>query len=77
MAPVYRRGDVLVCSQTAPVRRGDRVVVKTTSNELLVKELRRKTARTVELASINPAEPNVALPADTVSWMARVMWVSQ
>jgi phage repressor protein C with HTH and peptisase S24 domain len=44
MLPAYRRGDVIIVSPAAPVRRGDRVVVKTRGGEVMVKELKRKTA---------------------------------
>ncbi|MHB2166825.1 S24 family peptidase [Alsobacter sp. R-9] len=77
MLPVFRRGDFLICSQTAPVRRGDRVVVKTLDGELMVKELKRRTARTIELASLAPREPDRVIPTANVAWVARVMWVSQ
>ena len=54
MKPAYRDGDVIVVSPGTPIRRGDRVVVKTTGGELMVRELKRRTARTLELQSLNP-----------------------
>jgi len=77
MVPLYRDGDVVIVSPAAPVRRGDRVVVKTTSGEIMAKELRRQTARTVELRSINPAYPDRVIPREEVSWIARILWASQ
>jgi phage repressor protein C with HTH and peptisase S24 domain len=77
MAPLYRDGDVVIVSPSAPVRRGDRVVVKTTTGEIMAKELKRQTARTIELRSINPAFPDRVLGKDEVSWMARILWASQ
>lgn len=77
MAPVYRDGDIVIVSPSAPVRRGDRVVVKTTSGEIMAKELKRQTARTIELKSFNPAYPDRVLGKDEVSWMARILWASQ
>ena len=56
MLPAYRDGDVIVVSPAAPVRRGDRVVVKTKKGEVMVKELKRQTAKQVELKSLNPAQ---------------------
>ena len=53
MEPAYRDGDVIVVSPAAPVRRGDRVVVKTKKGEVMVKELKRQTAKTIELQSLN------------------------
>jgi len=59
------------------VRRGDRVVVKTTEGEVLAKELKRQTARTLELRSLNAEHEDRVLFADDVVWMARILWVSQ
>jgi phage repressor protein C with HTH and peptisase S24 domain len=77
MLPAYRRGDIIVVSPAAPVRRGDRVVVKTRDGEVMVKELKRKTAKSVELQSFNAAHSNRTLPLSDVLWMARIVWASQ
>jgi phage repressor protein C with HTH and peptisase S24 domain len=77
MAPVYRDGDIIIVSPSAPVRRGDRVVVKTTSGEIMAKELKRQTARTIELKSFNSSYPDRLLKKDEVRWVARILWASQ
>ena len=77
MAPLYRDGDVLIVSPTASIRKGDRVVARLTTGEVLAKELRRRTARTVELVSLNPEHDERIVPANEITWMARVMWVRQ
>ena len=77
MAPVYRDGDVVVVSPSAAVRKGDRVVVKTASGDILARELKRQTARTIELRSFNPAYPDLSLRKNEVSWMPRILWASQ
>ena len=77
MMPLYRDGDVLIVSPTASVRKGDRVVARLANGEVLAKELRRRTARTVELISLNPAHEDRTVPLAEVAWMARVMWVRQ
>ena len=77
MAPLYRDGDVLIVSPTASIRKGDRVVARLTTGEVLAKELRRRTARTVELISLNPEHAERIVPANEITWMARVMWVRQ
>lgn len=75
--PVYRDGTHIIVSPAAPVRRGDRVIVKTRSGEVMVKELKRKTARTLELKSLMPAEADRMLTTEEVLWVARVVWASQ
>jgi phage repressor protein C with HTH and peptisase S24 domain len=77
MRPAYRDGDVIVVSPGTPIRRGDRVVVRTTGGEVMVKELKRRTTKTLELASLNPAHADRVLSADDVEWIARIVWVSQ
>jgi len=77
MKPAYRAGDVIVVSPGTPVRRGDRVVVKTSSGEVMVKELKRRTSKTLELASLNPSHPDRTLAPADVEWIARIVWASQ
>jgi len=77
MLPVYRDGDRIVVSPTAPIRRGDRVVVQTSEGEIMAKELKRQTNRTVELTSLNAAHGDRSFTVSEIAWMARIMWVSQ
>ncbi|MFZ5690925.1 MAG: S24 family peptidase [Pseudomonadota bacterium] len=77
MEPAYRKGDIIVVSPAAPVRKGDRVVVKTKDGEVMVKQLARKTAKSIELHSLNPDHPARTLPMSDVLWIARIMWASQ
>jgi phage repressor protein C with HTH and peptisase S24 domain len=75
--PAYRDGDIVVVSPGTAIRRGDRVVVKTTGGEVMVKELKRRTAKTLELASLNPSHADRVLAAEDVAWIARIVWASQ
>jgi phage repressor protein C with HTH and peptisase S24 domain len=77
MLPTYRDGDVIIVSPAAPVRRGDRVVVKTRSGEIMINELKRQTAKQVELKSLNADRPERTLALDDVAWIARIVWASQ
>jgi phage repressor protein C with HTH and peptisase S24 domain len=77
MKPAYRDGDVIVVSPGTPIRRGDRVVVKTRGGEVMVKELKRRTAKTLELQSLNPVHVDRTLAATDVEWIARIVWASQ
>lgn len=77
MLPAYRAGDTIIVAPGAPIRRGDRVVAKTVEGEVMAKELGRRTAKSVELKSLNPAhEDRVFAPAE-IAWMARIIWASQ
>jgi len=77
MRPAYRDGDIIVVSPGAQVRKGDRVVVKTRDGEVMVKELKRRTTKTLELQSLNPNHVDRVLPASDVEWIARIVWASQ
>jgi len=77
MEPAYRDGDIIIVSPAAPIRRGDRVVVRTRDGEVMAKELKRRTAKLIELRSLNAAHPDRTLSAEDVLWIARILWASQ
>lgn len=77
MEPLYRNGDRIVVSPTSPIRKGDRVVVKTRKGEVMAKELSRRSAGKVDLRSLNDTFETRSIPLDDISWMARIVWVSQ
>ena len=77
MLPVYRDGDIIIVSPAAGIRRGDRVVVKTRSGEVMAKLLARKTATSIILASFNPEHEDRHFNLEDIEWMARIVWASQ
>jgi phage repressor protein C with HTH and peptisase S24 domain len=77
MEPVFRAGAIVIVSPGSGIRRGDRVVVKTRDGEVMAKELVRRTARRIELKSVNRARRDPVLAANDVAWLARILWVSQ
>ncbi|HET8918521.1 MAG TPA: helix-turn-helix transcriptional regulator [Xanthobacteraceae bacterium] len=77
MEPAYRDGDIIVVSPSAPLRRGDRVVVRTKSGEVLANELKRRTAKSIELKSLDGLNADRTLPMADVAWIARILWASQ
>jgi phage repressor protein C with HTH and peptisase S24 domain len=77
MTPVVRDGDLVIVSPAAPVRRGDRVVVRTQKGEVMAKELKRQSARRVELRSLNPLHPDFAFDLAELAWIHRIVWASQ
>jgi phage repressor protein C with HTH and peptisase S24 domain len=77
MMPVYREGDTIVVSPGATLRKGDRVVVRTSDGQVMAKILQKQSARSIELASFNPEHPVKTLEAKNVDWMARIIWASQ
>ena len=77
MQPLYRDGEIIIVSPSSPVRRGDRVVVKTNDGEVMAKELKRKTAKTLELKSLNSEHGDRMLAMSDVVWIGRIVWASQ
>lgn len=77
MEPVFRDGDLVIVSPAAPIRRGDRVVVKTAGGEVMAKQLARQSAKRVELRSLNPEHPNYSFDLADITWIHRIVWASQ
>ncbi|MBJ6124557.1 S24 family peptidase [Microvirga splendida] len=77
LAPLYRDGDVLIVSPTASTRKGDRIVVCTTNGEILAKELKRRSAKTLEMTSLVRDQEDQAIPTEEIAWTARIMWARQ
>jgi phage repressor protein C with HTH and peptisase S24 domain len=77
MLPIFREGDTIIVSPGATVRKGDRVVVKTTDGQVMAKIMHRQTAKTVELSSFNPAHETRTIDMKDIDWMARIIWASQ
>ncbi len=76
MEPVFRDGDVVIVSPAAPIRRGDRVVVRTVAGEVMAKQLARRSARRIELKSLNPAHADRSFDLKDVAWLHRIVWAS-
>ncbi|SDB72082.1 S24 family peptidase [Belnapia rosea] len=77
MEPVFRDGDIVIVSPGAPIRRGDRVVVRTQKGEVMAKELKRQSARRIDLRSLNPAHPDYTFDLAELNWMHRIVWSTQ
>jgi len=77
MLPLYRDGDRIIVSPGASIRRGDRVVTRTNDGEVMAKTLTRKTAKILELESLNPEHENRVLQLSELDWVARIVWASQ
>ena len=77
LAPAYRDGDVILISPRAPIRRGDRVVVKTKAGEVTVATLKRRTAKALELQPLDASQAEHTMAPSDVGWIARIVWASQ
>jgi phage repressor protein C with HTH and peptisase S24 domain len=77
LMPVYRDGDVILVSPATPVRKGDRVVVKTKAGEVMLATLKRRTAKLMELQPLDATRAELTMAAGDVAWVARIVWASQ
>jgi len=77
LEPIYRDGDLVIVSPTAPIRHGDRVVIRTNKGELIARRFSRRTDRRVEFSSLNPAHPDCSFDPIELAWMHRIIWASQ
>jgi len=77
MLPAYRDGDRILISPSGNLRRGDRVVAKTRTGEVMAKQLSRLTAQHIELRSFNPAYPDRNFAMAELAFVHRIIWVSQ
>ncbi len=76
MAPVFRQGDIVIVSPAAPVRQGDRVVVRLRKGALFGRELFERAARRLVLRRFAPPQPVQRLDLNEVSFMHRIVWSS-
>jgi phage repressor protein C with HTH and peptisase S24 domain len=67
----------VIVSPGSPIRRGDRVVVRTQSGQVMAKQLARRSARRIELLSLNPAHPGYTFDLQEIAWIHRIVWASQ
>jgi phage repressor protein C with HTH and peptisase S24 domain len=77
MLPVYREGDIVIVSPSTSIRKGDRVIARTTAGDVLARVLHRQSAKTVELAGFNPADEIKSIDMKDIDWIARIIWAAQ
>lgn len=75
--PLYRAGTMLVMSPRAEIRRGDRLLAATTTGEVMVAALVRKTLTRVEITDVNKAEQERSFDSAEIAWLHRIVWVTQ
>jgi phage repressor protein C with HTH and peptisase S24 domain len=77
LAPAYRNGDVILVSPGTPIRKGDRVVVKTKAGEMAIAILKRRTAKALDLQPLDPSQTERTMAVSELAWIARIVWASQ
>ncbi len=77
MAPTYRLGDRLIISPDAESQVGDRVVAMCSDEKLIVGELGRSAERHIEIRPLAEGSSALILNKNELTWIARILWVSQ
>lgn len=77
LLPVFREGDRLIVAPNAPLRRGDRVVIRTNAGDIFAHEFIRQTSSKIELKPLNPELDDISFSTKDIIWIARIVWVSQ
>ncbi|QPF91445.1 S24 family peptidase [Bradyrhizobium commune] len=77
LRPAYRDGDVILVSPETPIRKGDRVLLKTKAGDVTVATLKRRTAKALELQPLDAAQAERTIAVGEVAWIARIVWASQ
>lgn len=77
LAPVYRDGGIILVSPGTPIRKEDRVVVKSKAGEVTVATLKRRTAKALELQPLDATQGELTIAASDIVWIARIVWASQ
>ena len=77
MEPLYRDGDILFIAPQVEVNTGDRVIVKLHSNDLMVKILKSRDVNAFTFRAVNPEHPDLTCTAESVDWIARIVYVTQ
>jgi phage repressor protein C with HTH and peptisase S24 domain len=75
-APTYRDGDVLVASASVARRRGDRVVILTEGNGVVIGNLGRETSSQTQVTPLHDGDAQLIAARD-IRLIARIIWASQ
>ena len=76
--PIYRDGDILVISKKESfIDEDDRIVIKTSDNELLIKRFSHIHEDNVVVKPMETGETESKISKKDIEWMGRIMWVSQ
>ena len=52
-------------------------MARTLKGEVMAKQLARRSARRIELRSLNPAHEGYTFELPELAWMHRIVWASQ
>jgi phage repressor protein C with HTH and peptisase S24 domain len=74
-SPLLRAGDQAVIAPSGGIRRGDRVLGRLKSGEVIVGVFSRRTAQRTSLQELTPPFGDRSIATDDLSWLGRVVWL--
>ena len=77
LLPAYRDGDTVIVSPGSSLKPKDRVLVKTTGGDCVIRLLQRETATSTEFALVSPPHSTHIVDHHDIEWMARIVWLTQ
>ncbi|APH60219.1 S24 family peptidase [Granulibacter bethesdensis] len=82
LAPLFREGTILIVSPNAPLRRGDRVIVRLAAHdgepsETVFGHFHRRSARWMDISSLNGDKAERSISLTSLVWIHRIVWASQ
>lgn len=75
--PLYRNGDTVVASPSAPTGRGDRLLVQPRQGTLGLFELLEDTGTGINVRAIGNKTQSIHIRHSAIEWSARIIWASQ
>ena len=77
LTPYIYEDDVLIIAPLATTRKGDRILILTTDDRLMLCELKRRTTKTLEVKHLLSDSEDLVLNRSDIRWDARIMGLKQ
>lgn len=74
LAPVYREGELLVCSRIQRSAPGQRLIIILRDGTVLVREMTARPPRGLTLKPINRPGPELTVVRRDIRWLYRIRW---
>ncbi len=75
--PLYKDGSILLASPSNDIRKGDRIIIKTSAGFTILGELKRQSLRQIDFIPLSKDAKEVSLELKNILWTARILWASQ
>jgi len=77
MLPVYRHGDRLVVSATAPIKTGDRILILTSAGTIVGGTLVHRSDLELVMVAFGVRRVGLVVASGDIHFVGRIIWASQ